>query len=482
MTALLCLLLPALASPPDAPVLVSPADGETVGDSPALLVQVSDPDGDPLTVTFEGRLHQDAGADFTIIALPDTQYYACGCSGGSVDTFPAQTGWVAEQITALNIAYVAQLGDCVDGGDDDESQWQVADLAFSLFDEDRSSYALPAGGLPYGIAVGNHDQSPMGSADGTTLYYNLYFGTDRFGDRDWYGGHYGDDNDNHYDLFEAGGQGFIAIYFEYDTSPDAAVLDWADALLDTYADRQAIVVSHYLLDADGEFSTQGQAIYDALSDHANLGLMLAGHVTAEAHRTDTLLRPVHTLLSDYQMRSGGGDGWLRILSFSPADRSLSVSTWSPTLASWEDDEDSAFTLDWDPNPLPFDEIGASSPTDGQASQTWGGLSAGQVWDWRVLVSDGTDTVIGGPWTLTVGAPGGDSGETGQPSGDSGETGQPDSATGDSDESRVEDSGPAVQDSASKLTTPGCGCATGRAAPTPLAALLALAALRRRRRA
>lgn len=476
MNALLGLLSIALASPPDAPVLVSPADGTTLPANPTLVVQVSDPDGDPLTVTFEGRPHQDPGADFTIVALPDTQYYACGCSGGSVDTFPAQTSWVAEQITALNVVYVAQLGDCVDSGDDDESQWQVADLAFSQLEEDRSTYALPDGGLPYGIAVGNHDQTPMGSADGTTLYYNLYFGASRFAGTPWYGGYYGDDYDNHYDLFEAGGQGFIAIYFAYDTSPDSAILDWADALLDTYADRQAIVVSHYLLGSDGEFSTQGQAIYDALSDHANLGLMLAGHVSDEARRTDTALRPVHTLLSDYQARSGGGDGWLRILSFSPALHSVNVSTYSPTLDAWEDDEDSTFDLEWDPNPLPFDVIGVTSPSGGLASQTWTGLGAGQSWDWRVQVSDGTDTVVGGPWTLRVGEAAGDSGETGEPVGDSGETAQP--VSGESGESGVGDSQPA--DSATAKVSPSaCGCATTRPGPWPLAALLALASRRRR---
>ncbi len=61
---------------PDQPVLVRPADGETeVATSPTLEVSVSDPDGDPLNVTFYGRVAgaTTPGEDFTLVALPDTQ-------------------------------------------------------------------------------------------------------------------------------------------------------------------------------------------------------------------------------------------------------------------------------------------------------------------------------------------------------------------------------------------------------------------------
>ena len=36
----------------------------------------------------------------------------------------------------------------------------------------------------------------------------------------YYGGHYGANNDNHYDLFSASGMDFIVIYFEYDDDDD----------------------------------------------------------------------------------------------------------------------------------------------------------------------------------------------------------------------------------------------------------------------
>src|SRR5205085_6450845 len=120
----------------------------------------------------------------------------------------------------------------------------------------------------------NHDQSPNGDAAGTTTFFNQYFGSARFTGRNYYGGHYGTNNDNHYHLFSASGMDFIVISLEYDTAPDAAVLTWADNLLTTYSNRRAIVASHYILNAGNPatFGAQGQAIYNALRGHTNLFL------------------------------------------------------------------------------------------------------------------------------------------------------------------------------------------------------------------
>lgn len=476
------------AAPVVAPTLLSPDDGGETAPDPTLSVAVDAESEGVLTVTFRGRPLQATADDFTIIAMPDTQFYACGCSSGSTETFGAQTAWIAEQITALNIAYVAQLGDCVEHGDSYEDEWLVADDAFAAFDEGRSTFALPAGGLPYGIAVGNHDQSPMGSATGTTTYYNQYFGYDRFYDRGWYGGFYGADFDNHYDLFDAGGLGFVVLYFEYDSTMDAALLEWADSVLSAYPDRHGIVVAHYLLGADAELSNQGQDIYDALSMHSNFGLMLAGHVAGEARRSDEGARTVHTLLSDYQARSGGGDGWLRILSFSPTSRQISVSTYSPTLDSSEEDEDSLFTLDWDPDPTAWTELGTAEVVDGVASLSWTGLEADASYEWTAELSDGVETASAGPWTFTVVEPvvvdtGGDTGDDtgGEDSAlrdDSGGAGD-DTAEAEDSDSPVVDTG--VKDTGTKVSTGDCGCASGVGASGGLGLFFALVLARRRSR-
>lgn len=43
------------------------------------------------------------------------------------------------------------------------------------------------------------------------------------------------------------------------------------------------------------------------------------------------LNTVHTLLADYQARTNGGNGWLRILEFVPPENKINVKTYSPWL-------------------------------------------------------------------------------------------------------------------------------------------------------
>jgi hypothetical protein len=305
---------------------------------------------------------------FTIVVLPDTQFYVAGMNGGTPGMFESQTRWIVENREELNIVFVTQLGDCVEHGDAELVEWQRADAALSLLDDPDVSGL--SDGIPFGVAVGNHDQSPGGDPDGTTGFYNQFFGESRFSGRAYYGGHYGRDNDNHHQLFSAGRTDFIIIHLEYDTTPDREVLDWADDLLKDHSDRQAIVVTHYLIGAGyrpdnypdedegpASFSRQGQAIHDALKDNPNLFLMLGGHIGGnggEGRRVDTWNGSrVYSLLSDYQSRDNGGNGLLRIMQFFPDRGEIAVRTFSPFAndgeGSYERDDDSEFILEYDPD-------------------------------------------------------------------------------------------------------------------------------------
>src|SRR5476649_630330 len=67
--------------------------------------------------------------EFTIVALPDTQFY----SSLYPQIFAAQTQWIANHVQDQNIKLVVGLGDIVDGGGD-LTQWQNADAAVRLLD------------------------------------------------------------------------------------------------------------------------------------------------------------------------------------------------------------------------------------------------------------------------------------------------------------------------------------------------------------
>ena len=309
--------------------------------------------------------------DFTVIALPDTQHYTCitgGNCAAPLGIFGAQTDWIAANRDLLDIRFVATLGDCTQNGNV-TSEFDIADAAFQTLEAATGPGYLD--GIPFGVAVGNHDQAPNGSPGTiptindvnhpdqgtTTTTFNAYFGPDRFCPggicRSYFGDHFGINNDNTYQFFSANGYDFVVLHIEYMPSNTAlrqAVIAWADDVLTTYSDRRAIVATHHMLDSGTSpaFSNQGSALYEGLKHHPNLFLLLGGHVSAEARRSDTFNgHTVHTLLSDYQSRTNGGDGWLRILEFQPSDDRISVRTYSPTLNAFETDASSQFTLPYD---------------------------------------------------------------------------------------------------------------------------------------
>jgi hypothetical protein len=389
---------------PTVTAITATADGATdVAKAPTLGVTVSDPEGSTnLTVTFHGRKVAPApGADFTLVVLPDTQFYSQTYS----NLFFAQTDWIVANRAASNFAYVAHVGDLVQSGDHggNDNEWQNATNALYRL-ENPATTGLPDG-IPYGIALGNHDQGATGngSATDTTTFYNQYFGTNHFLGRSYYGGNYGTNNDNHYGLFSASGHDFIVIYLEYDatmTSTNNAVLNWANGLLQSYSNRKAIVVSHYLINsytAGSSFGTQGQTIYNALKANANLILMLCGHVNPNGYgrRTDVFNgNTVHTVLADYQDTGSGGDGWLRLFTFSPANNSIRSTTYSPWLNQYQTGANHQFDLAVALTPAnPFTVLGTVTgvASGSEASVVWPKLQANTNYEWYVTVSDGHST-------------------------------------------------------------------------------------------
>jgi hypothetical protein len=390
---------------PNPPVLNSPLDLSTnVALSPSLDVTVSDDDLDNLTVTYYGRVMPGtiAQPDFTLVGLPDTQNYTGVLSGGTNEYFKAQTQWVANHRIANNIAYVSHVGDLVQNGDNGGNpiEWLRADTSMKFL-EDSITTLLPQG-IPYGIAVGNHEQTPKSDPHGSTTFYNQYFGSGRYFAKNYYGGHYGSNSDNSYQFFSASGLSFIVIYLEYDPAPEPAVLNWADSLLKVYNSRRGIVVSHYLLDGNS-FSTQGRIFYDSLKDNPNLFLMLCGHL-AEGRRQDTFNgKTVYTLMSDFQGRSHGGDGWLRLMEFSPLSDSIRVKTYSPTLGQYENDSDSKFSLYYNMKDTNFQVIGVNTnvPSGSNSIIKWPVLSPMTNYEWYVTVSDGNTTTTGPKWRFST---------------------------------------------------------------------------------
>ena len=403
--------------PPSAPTLNAPPDGAVgVSTSPTLDVTVSDPDGNPLTVTFYGRPVPTPGtSDFTMVVLPDTQSYISNPSYSP--TFGAQTLWVANTKNSLNTAFVSHVGDIVEHIDASEQEWT-----------DASGYmaTLDSNGVRNNVALGNHDISTTGVA----AKFDQYFPVSRYEEFSWYGGYLGKDllldpvnrkNKDNYELFSVGSLDFIVIHLEQDVPSYA--LSWADRILKGNPTRRAIISTHAYLTAAGgrptsvtyrtDDGTSAEAVWQQLiKPNCNVFLVISGHYLGEARRTDVndCGKPVYQVVQDYQGRANGGDGWLRYFTFDPEGNKIYAYTYSPTrnggLGEFETDANSQFTLDYDmQGGGEFQVIATNSgvPSGSNTTTVWQSLSAETQYEWYVTVSDATQTTTGPTWTFTTSA-------------------------------------------------------------------------------
>ncbi|OAM88127.1 metallophosphoesterase [Termitidicoccus mucosus] len=347
-----CLTVTYDANPANrAPSAVQPATARDAGVA-RLSLRADDPDGGPLTVTFLARRQPAAGRDFQIILLPDTQYYARKRKGGAPEMFHAQTDWIVRHAQPDNIACVLHLGDITDRGDMQEYEWTNASQAMYHLENPKATGRQPDG-IPYCLAVGNHDQRKAGDGawDGPAILFNKYFGAGHFEDKGYYGGRHGNDNNNYYIKFDAGAEKFIVVSLEYkaaSTRPE--VLKWADDILKRHASRRAIIITHAALrpGVQSEFCPDGAAAYKALRHHKNLMLIIGGHITGEGRRTATFHgATVHGILMDFQGDALGGNGHLGVLTLSPRANKIHVGIYSPVTQKWRTYNDADYTLDYD---------------------------------------------------------------------------------------------------------------------------------------
>lgn len=391
---------------PAEPAPIGPGEIVAAGDV-ELTADVFDLDGDEMRVEFWGRPLPPI-EPFSVVVLPDTQYYISEENGGVGEMFLAQTQWVVENAETYDIRAVLHVGDLVEHRENFVSEWLSAVQAMETLEQSLPGWPE---GIPYGIAVGNHDQNNT-TMPGAAIYYNQYFGEDRFLGREYYGGHAGAGNENSYIAFSAGELDLLAFFFEYDqpddptgnSGPDPEVLEWARRVLREHPDHLGILVAHSCLQntennpkVDTPLSAQGQARWEALRGEPNLRLAVCGHVRDEGRRTDVAASMVHTLLADYQFDGQGGSGKLRLLTFHPAEDRLEVRTYSPYLDQWYEGPNAHYEL-----PIDLDRGGGElellevveHAEGGEVGATWHGLPPGMRYEWLVKVTDCVSTVAG----------------------------------------------------------------------------------------
>jgi len=303
---------------------------------------------------------------WTIVVLPDTQYY----SRSYPDVFEAQTKWIAQQVQERRINYVLHLGDIT--ADNLAPQWQAAKRAMAHLD----------GVVPYALVGGNHDYGPKGNSANRESFFNDYFPLSQYVAWPTFGGAMEPGRiDNTYHLFEGGGKKWIVVALEW--APRDEVVAWADRVLTEHADRLGILITHaYMSSNDTRFDwanygrkqpasphyyglthapatgNDGEELWQKLvSRHANMVLTINGHTledgVARLSSVGTHGNTVHQMLVNYQrMRPKQGNGFLRLLEFLPDGETIQVRSYSPVLDRYKTDVQNQFRLRMDPGVRP----------------------------------------------------------------------------------------------------------------------------------
>jgi hypothetical protein len=320
----------------------------------------------------------DAGSlprDYSIVVLPDTQYYAASFP----DIFMKQASWIVENRDAQQIAFVLHTGDLVDT--DVPAQWTVASNSLHMLD----------GVVPYVIAAGNHDYGDLADRMGMV---NSYFPASGFANYSWFGDTFESGHiENSFSVIPAGGMRWLVLSLEF--GPRDEAIAWANSVLQGFHDLPAIIITHAYLYHDSSlynargpiqqnfnphgYVMMGQA-HTTINDgqemwqklilpNANVKMVFSGHdvnfVNGDLPLGTTgqlsSKRPdgsvVHQILANYQTctaapcdlspqgtKVNGGYGYLRIVRFSQATSTISVSTYSPVLDMSLTDATNQFVL------------------------------------------------------------------------------------------------------------------------------------------
>jgi hypothetical protein len=253
---------------------------------------------------------------------------------------------------ALNIQMVLGEGDIVNDFSS-PAQQQNANAAFSILDQ---------AGVPYLLAIGNHDYDHAAPKAGRPVSgFNQFFGPARYAGRPYYGGNFpAGSNENFFGVLNIGSVDFLFLFLEF--MPREESMDWAESVLRSNPDKQVIVVTHSFTFVDNTRvdacdtedmppgNATGDQMWERLRKYPNIIMVLSGHLTngQAARRADLgdSGNLVNQIFANYQTLPHGGDGWLRIITFHPADNTISVRTYSPSLNQFRTDGRNQFTVSY----------------------------------------------------------------------------------------------------------------------------------------
>lgn len=255
-----------------ATVLTGNARAEHVKDGVVnVMVAATDPFADDIHKKITGEFQDPQDYDFAIAHLTDTQYLSEGAAGDwrtdNKDLHPdaeralwraayADTlRWVVDNADQRKIQYMAHTGDIIENNTKAHAEPEMrAQVQREWEEASKIQKIIDDSGIPNGVLPGNHDNR-YGTDE---TMYNEHFGPGRYEQvsKSWrpdasYGGPWKPgDNENHYDLFSAGGLDFVAVHLGYGVTREE--IAWANSIFRQYPDRNGLLFSHAYLTTSTE--------------------------------------------------------------------------------------------------------------------------------------------------------------------------------------------------------------------------------------
>jgi hypothetical protein len=306
---------------------------------------------------------------YTIIILPDTQYYKNHSGTSRSHIFESQTRWIADNMIGENIVLTIHLGDIVDISTD--SLWLSALKSLNFID----------GLIPFILTAGNHDILELKNKATSTYeksyhFFEKYFTEEKFNKLPWYGGTFVKGKiKNSYYFLTLGNDECLILTLEY--GPRDIVLDWANEIIKKFPTKKTIIVTHaYMakgpirLTSGAEYSPKvkevpfeakdykysghdgwangGDVIWEKLvKNHPNIEFVFSGHSGGPGKLISKGIHgnQVFQIGANYQWGKNGGNGYLRLMKFHPQKKQVTVKTYSPLLDHFKTDSENQFQID-----------------------------------------------------------------------------------------------------------------------------------------
>ena len=226
------------------------------------------------------------GEVFTLAVIPDAQ----------LETHDSRMRdrleWLVANSTNMNLKMVLEVGDLMNFNDDTQ-----------YANQSRAHEILDRAGIPYAIALGNHDTAAV-KADGgsaapgnvnlnlrNTERFNTHFPTNRF--KALVETFEPGKIDNSAHKFTAGAEDWLVVQLELWARP--AAVEWAKSMAEKYPGSKIIFLTHaHLLanstiqqDNGGYGDKSPQYVFEkAMKPYANVSMVLSGHTGSHGYRVD----------------------------------------------------------------------------------------------------------------------------------------------------------------------------------------------------